>query len=605
MGVESNFELYTFLWGWHQYEALWEVLKATGIALIPFAGMLFNAFISAYGSQDPGQAAFATVRALEVNVISALVVIILAVQPTVKVEVGALEYVRICVGSQFIDKKEKVPDIPDNLGLGRIEMSEFEQVKLPAFWFGVLSVSHGIVHAAKKGIPCVDDIRQIRIAVHHHSIDDIQIINDLIRFGNQCYLPAMSKFVEDEKNLRFPVNSPEDQFKKSVFKFFGRDDTSWLGSQYLYLNDRYYKSLPGYTIIESVDNKQNRLNCSQEWQRVRDDVAGIYENVTDPASGDNIVEVLLTKVSDPSDISVPSDIQAAINEREGGGTNINEYIVGQSILRALMDAHVAFDPITFAKDRNWGFIYKKAVELSVEAGEVMQSVTHYATVDMFIKTIPFLGGLMLMAIYVFLPLGLVFSGYSVQFLLVGAIGIFGVKFYYYLWHLVWWLDQNVLLMFARSDGTLKSLFQTAHETHEATLGFVITSLYFIMPLLWTMVVSWAGYSGVQMLTGATDSATAKAQQIGQTASSIIDRGFHTGVGQMVGYGLGAAKAADWVMYAKDDVKKASQAFEISRAYLDELKKENAQTIKQTKETLKEQDRLQSIYDRYKREKGAT
>lgn len=602
MGVESNFELFTFLWGWHQYEALWNILIDTGIVFIPFVGIILNAFLSAYGSQEPGQAAFATIRALEINILSSLIVIIIAAQPIVKVEVGALEFVRVCVGSKFVDRKEQIPDLRPEVGLGRIRMSEFEQVKLPAWWFGVLSISHGITHAAKKGLPCLDDIRQLRIAVHTHVFKDIDTINELMLFGNQCYLKALSKFNEDQRNGTFPDDSTEGLLRGDVFKMFGTNDTAWMGSQYFYLSQKYYEqiSVERESITTGVPAP---VSCVKEWERVRDLAANALSDLEDPISEENIVEFFLKKLSDTGSIFPSFRLNTAISNREGPGTNAQEYIVGSNLLRAIVDSNIIFDPITFAKDPNWGFTYKHYQRIAADLGQKKQAVSHYGTVDIFIRSIPFVGGILLFGMYAFLPLGLVFSGYSLQFLLVASLAIFGIKFYYYLWHLVWWLDQNILLMFAKNDGTLRVLFDNSQQSHEVTLGLVISSLYFIMPLLWTMVISWAGYAGVQAIGSAADRTAADAQSVGQTVSNIIDKGFYQASSTAQGLAVGSWKAAKWYLFEKQAVMKAQEDFKLGKKILDALKKENEEAIKKTSSIIKENEQMEKQIDRYKAEKG--
>ncbi|MGH8488426.1 MAG: hypothetical protein ACREXS_06065 [Gammaproteobacteria bacterium] len=57
MTVESYFELFLALFGWQQYNHLWEILTGTGLAYLPFLFILLLNIIGPITSQETRDAA--------------------------------------------------------------------------------------------------------------------------------------------------------------------------------------------------------------------------------------------------------------------------------------------------------------------------------------------------------------------------------------------------------------------------------------------------------------------------------------------------------------------------------------------------------------------
>lgn len=589
MGVESVFEMYTFLWGWHQYNAIWNILLDTGLAFVPFIGMLFNTFTQTFTSQDPGEASFASLKTLEVNIVSALLVIIIAAQPIVSVDLEEMEFVSICVGVKQLEQKHNIPSErpPNAVGFERLDMADFNSVKLPAWWFAVLSVSHGIVHAAKKGLPCVHDIRQLRVSTRVHDLRDTDLLQDLIQFGQDCYLPAMSLFAEHERGFASRLVGRRT-LVDNIEKVFGEQDTAWMGSQVFTLVNGYYNHLSLMRPFGD-DGDVSPVSCRSFWTgmlaKVRDEFSGV--TLPDDPNNNNSKKPILDFMLDefkqkvpmddfilvmgpfgPTPVPVdflPSNVQAAIAE-VFPGKDPKQYVREQAILRALLDSNVAFDPITFANDPTWSF-YHRYNQAASTIGQKITQVSHYGTVDAFAKSVPFVGALILMCIYIFLPLAIVAASYSLKFLIIGAIGVFGAKFFFYLFHLAWWIDQNYLLMVARSNGKLEPFFQSSYTSLEVTIGLVTTSMYFVLPLLWTMVVSWTAFGVADSFSGSLES-TSPAQAIGQRINSMMDRFVYRGVQTATHYGISMfKKGKSYLILHKDSIQKANTDFETLAKYL--------------------------------------
>ena len=81
MTVESYLELYLALFGWLQYNNLWNVLTGTGLAYLPFLAILITNIIGPVTSQETRDAATTSVKRMEVDLLIAFSVVVLSAVP--------------------------------------------------------------------------------------------------------------------------------------------------------------------------------------------------------------------------------------------------------------------------------------------------------------------------------------------------------------------------------------------------------------------------------------------------------------------------------------------------------------------------------------------
>ena len=77
MVANNLLEIYTLLFGWNMYEAIWDVLVGSGLALIPFIAAVITNFRDNYEDSD----AESTIKGLEIKVVSMILVLMLCVIP--------------------------------------------------------------------------------------------------------------------------------------------------------------------------------------------------------------------------------------------------------------------------------------------------------------------------------------------------------------------------------------------------------------------------------------------------------------------------------------------------------------------------------------------
>ncbi|MGH8650656.1 MAG: conjugal transfer protein TraG N-terminal domain-containing protein, partial [Gammaproteobacteria bacterium] len=96
MTVESFFELYLAIFGWQQYNQLWDILTGTGLAYLPFLIILLLNIIGPLTSQETRDAATTSVKRMEVDLFIAFSVVVLAAAPAIDLNASVLSYKKPC-----------------------------------------------------------------------------------------------------------------------------------------------------------------------------------------------------------------------------------------------------------------------------------------------------------------------------------------------------------------------------------------------------------------------------------------------------------------------------------------------------------------------------
>ena len=72
--IANNYlEIYTLMFGWNMYGAIWDILAGSGIALIPIIAAVVSNFLQNYESGDAKSA----IRGIEMTILSMVIVMML------------------------------------------------------------------------------------------------------------------------------------------------------------------------------------------------------------------------------------------------------------------------------------------------------------------------------------------------------------------------------------------------------------------------------------------------------------------------------------------------------------------------------------------------
>ncbi|MBW8833138.1 MAG: conjugal transfer protein TraG N-terminal domain-containing protein, partial [Burkholderiales bacterium] len=128
--------------------------------------------------------------------------------------------------------------------------------------------------------------------------------------------------------------------------------------------------------------------------------------------------------------------------------------------------------------------------------------------------------LVLMGIYIFLPLIVVFSRFSLQFMMYGALAIFTVKFWAAMWTIARYIDERLVTAMYGDNTILVREYLTNGLDGGAKRGIlnVLTlGLFLALPLVWSGMMAWIGFKVGMAVEGAIKSAHQSGTQAGTSA----------------------------------------------------------------------------------------
>ena len=491
--VASPLEVWTTLIGWSWYNLLWDILSGTGIVFLPFLGMLLDVWRESFVDGGDQGAASRGVRALEMEVYSALLVILIAALPNPLTPVSPAGVQYNSAATRVTPSATTSGTSADTLGSAFTSMSG-TSANVPPWWYLVMRVSAGIDQAFMTGIdqgsPLVG-MRQLQEQAKLIGISDAGLRSEALRFYNECYVPARTKFL---------AAPPSAAATAAMAAHGNNDDTEWLGSRAFRDDPALYGAL--YAAAPVAGWPYSAADASAA------DVAGepnppAYARPDCKAWWEDAAYGLRAKL-----IGEANKMAALGTQRFG-----DKMRMAFSALSLDMD-HFADvtartilnndGPLTSAAGAGFG---RQAAEGGRNTVNTLSAtiayVINWLTMGVIIPGLQMLQPLLLMGIYTLLPLYLVLARYSLEALVIGALGIFTVKFWTALWHAVNWLDEKLIAaLYPDQDGVI-GLFVTATKwsvfggisdgalAKRMILDITLLSLYVALPALWTGMMAWA------------------------------------------------------------------------------------------------------------------
>jgi hypothetical protein len=463
IGVQSFPELYTMLMGWDLYDKLWNLLTQTGLAFLPFIGMILRNVTQSYiAHRDTGQIAL---RTMEMNLIVTLLLILLAVSPCIPLSAHAVSYSPVCGTDQgqtyhpgdtgtTYDKAFSVPT---------------DNVTIPIWWYAVISVSEGMTNAANTMVGCVPNLRKMVTQVDMAQISDPEVKQEIQDFETMCYMPARTQFNQD-KQANNATNL--DRIESNV-KEYGVEDTEWLGSHGF--SDTYYQNLkaarpiPGFPYEENQDinadvNQKNppaygTPSCKDWWNDSQYGLKNRLYQVLPKSFSDEFKNYL-------NDVKTHDDVVKRIVSNSSNGFENANTTIGDNGYSHIVSA----------------------------LGIWVHQMEEYPKLYAASQAAPIMQALLLLMIYVFLPFALIFSSYRASAFVTGAMLIFSVIFWGFIWHLVSWTD-NALMQALYSGWFSK-------QSAGATLtDMIIASLVIFSPLFWFIFMGAMGVAIGDIVSG--------------------------------------------------------------------------------------------------------
>lgn len=539
MTVNSFMEIYTTLIGWSLYSSVWAVLVGTGIVFLPFILLLTETFLTTQTSMEANAGSTATVRIMEVKLVFVLTAVVLAAQPTISLTPNQVEYSHPSCDRGTARAGATGTTLDSSVGAARPgALNGNSDIKVPAWWYGLLQLTSGINHALISSFPCIPDIRAYDQAVRSASIQSRDLRREYDRFANECWIPALTEY-----NRLSQGGESESARREAIaqrLNAHGDQDPQWLGSRVFrevpgfYDELRAHRPVPGYAFDAERDNEYaagfepdyGRPTCQEWWEGTNGA----------PSSGG-----LQARLLDELGWSETSSAWRKLREDEGwanwAGNRLRAFFTGDedAVAEHALKALVERGPPRVATNYGDFWAAEQASELRPSSFYTLEGMAHkvgaaYMAVaglsagaeiagfhmDMWIvrSAADMVQALILLAIYGLLPFILVFSNFRWSAIFTATATIFAVKFWSVLWMLAWWLDQNLWAAMYPDPGLLFGPGSLGKE--RLLLNAIVSALYIGLPIMFSMVIGWAGIKGADNFATVTQAITRGARSAANT-----------------------------------------------------------------------------------------
>ena len=419
--VASTIDIYTTVLGWTLYDRIWQALTDTGIALLPFFGVFVRSFTKNWG--DAGdEGATPSVRNIELELAGMLTVLAMVCAPVLDIQIGDLSHTQAC-GNQTVSG--------GNTGTGYD--TAFTGIgggvapTVPVWWRAVMAVSGGLSNVAIAATPCKTNLSQLNYQMENTRIADPELRQQIQLFGSDCFMTARAKFARDHMTL--PSN-------------YSPDDIDWPGSQYFQDTAGFYddpnpnlaprakEEIPGFPYDPNRDFEYGgtapasglgKPTCGQWWT---DGNVGLRKRLLEQINPDTLSKFETWFMANYNSKTMADaeneEIRRLLNQNE----QVSAGISPSSRLTSLSDGSGVNGVVG-------GFTF---------IGNFFHAVVQRAEFYALQQAAPIGQSLILMVIYMSLPFILVFSGYSIESVLMASVGIFAIRFLTALWALASWLD---------------------------------------------------------------------------------------------------------------------------------------------------------------------
>jgi hypothetical protein len=510
MNVDSYLELFTTLFGWAFYGVLWDVLVGTGIVYLPFLGILIDNWREPAEGGEFGTVTALSLRRMEIELFTALFVVVLAGQPSAltALDAGTLQYTAPPTLTNPDPESATV-----NAPLASYGSTGFagspETVNLPIWWYAVIAASSGINHAVIEGLPTAADLRTYEQQARLATIADPQLRAEVSQFFSDCFVPSRS---------RYQSGAIRTTAIADILDEYGPDDPDWLGS-HVYQDisgyyDRYRASSPvtGWSYDALRDTEYSveeppewgRPSCDQWWD---DQDIGLRQKLVDEADATSgglsglIVAIAPALATERQYDAVVRAVLANAPET-WSSSDLAAYNTGTSGALSYVEH--------FAKGS------------LATGGVITASAIFSVTMTAILEGLPMIQAVLLLGIYALLPMLVILSRYSLSMLVTGALAVFTVKFWSVLWYLALWVDQNLILSMYPDVNVFFQIFANPgeHDVKRMLLNMITASLYIGLPLLWSALMSWAGIHVGRSLATAASPLTRPAENAGRQGGQI-------------------------------------------------------------------------------------
>ena len=486
MGVPGYLAIYAYLLGWHQYDQLWQICYQTGLFLLPLLCLWIGVLSGPFLQHKALSAGVISIKTLLYRSIGMITVLAFAVVPTVHLDAKSIYFHKPCQDHMATDPyaghtgTTYDQTIPSDLLQ--------QEVVMPVFWYGVLALSNAINNAAMAGVDCqVIRVRQLQQHLDLSFIHDPLLLTELEDFNKACYFPAYAKYRQHDD----PPS--QRQIIDKDLSHYGKNDIRWPGSH-------VFMDVPGYYNVLRAQNPVPGFPFDPQRDQIQAQVQGHDQN------GEPYCNTWWPVLREQLYNSINSDDRAHLFDMVKSMHLGAAEAVEDATLYALLIKHgsqsIAWiqnylaHPYDSEADNRQGFgsLFGKVFS---KQKMLFSSAVSYPSLIILLNVLPLLQALALMAVIIFLVIGMPLAQYHWRFCYQGALALFAITFLSYIWYLVSYVDQWILGALYQApalDSSLSAWSKTMlFVGHYLSLGMspayqlvdlTIALFYILLPIAW-------------------------------------------------------------------------------------------------------------------------
>jgi len=560
--VGSYLELYTTMFGWLFYTNLVDLLMNTALWLLPFFFIITKNWAEPSEAQEQKAAVVVSLKRMEFQVFTSVIVIFFAFVPAYPLSPGLLSY----QPPPSAANPNPVPVTAKRSGTTYGETgfrldalttsNKAAMPRIPMWWEIVLRFSSGINHAVIAALPSMPDLRAAEYTINSARIRDPILGMEVSRFATECWTPARAWY--DEVFNRRGHDMPRDIFQIITQR---TGDLDWLGSTVFVQTEGLYKPCRSYPSIEAmpplcgsgfrarnpVPGWNGKKPACDEWWL--DEEKGLRQKLVESEDGKKITLLMDAAINRNPAYSIKRLLNSPDWRDMVARRLLRGPVTGQDMIPndyAYYSSAGVGDGVDSDLWRKGAYAVKQLFGL---LGTTGQAISQSVKMNVLLQALPMIQAMVLFALYIMLPFGIVISEYSFSGVLTATFAIFTVKFWSALWAVAWWIDQNLIAsMYPSAAGAAGSMWDLINGSGAGTkrmvLDMITQGLYIGLPVVWTIFMTWMGVratKGTDDLmqeagkthaeaagSRAGNRATSKVKETGRAAKSAVKKGMKKG-----------------------------------------------------------------------------
>jgi hypothetical protein len=496
MIANNLIEIYTLIFAWNMYGAIWDVMVQSGLALVPFIVVI----VMALGAYREDEGVGSIVKNLEGSLISMLLVMTLCVFPIDRpVGLASISYnINLPDCNLQNDPNENLEgegddtgeDYDDTFGAA-VAGSTIEQ---PVAWYGVNYLANAFTHTAIKSMGCVNNYEFMLLRVGQVQIQDPVVRERVKDFGEVCYKKARDRF---ELN---PVPLPNDVDPLN--------DVDWIGSRtFLSTADEYYDHESAYMAnMEKFDFTRNTVDrpqdagaesgahpyCSEVWLgEANGNAEGLRQIILDSIPEDEVGDI----VEDWMEWGSLGFSVGELDDESKEDMIIKLVLQADAMnLESMTDIGLEND---FNSDRGfWEGVKEKVLGFLGTTVSVPQLIEAH-TIKVFAKIAgPMILAIVQMIVVMAAPFVMLLTGYRFTSFFALALTYFAFEFINVMWATAFWFDNHIFDLYMSNSDLLDK------ATNTMLAMFISAGMIIMMPLIWLSVIAYAGAGMVRGMSAA-------------------------------------------------------------------------------------------------------